>query len=107
VKAPRNPMATAPTLDHAKEITHRLVSALSRVSGVESIHYLETENAFSVWVGVNDDDPVARSAVYDFEDVISQVFQNILFDFHVVALPAGRKMEELMSDTQPVFQRTA
>lgn len=100
-------MATAQTLNPAQEIARKLVSALAGVPGVESIHYLETETAFSVWVGISDDNQTARQAVYDFEDMISQVFQEIMFDFHVVALPTGRRIEEFISDTQPVFQRTA
>ena len=100
-------MATAQALNSPQEITQRLVSALASVPGVQSIHYLETEMVFSVWVGISDDSPVARQAVYDFEDMISQVYQEILFDFHVVPLRAGKRIEEFVSDTQAVFQRTA
>lgn len=100
-------MATAPTLNISAEIIRRVVSSLAGLTGIESIHYLETDTAFSIWVGIRDDNPATRQAVYEFEDTISQTFHNIVFDFHVVALPTGRRMEELMSDTQAIFQRTA
>jgi hypothetical protein len=83
----------------------QLKTGLSALSAVISVHTLTTENAFSVWVGINKDDAQVREAIYQFEDEIADRYADVLFDFHVIPVPAGRKVEDYISAANPIFQR--
>jgi hypothetical protein len=97
-------MATATACpDYA--IAAELKAGLSAVSAVISVHTLTTENAFSVWVGIEKDNAQVRESIYRFEDEIADRYADVLFDFHVVPVPAGRKLEDYVSDAHPIFQR--
>ena len=101
----RKPMATALANPH-DPITRELARGLSGLSAVDSVHFLTTENALSVWVCLEDGyDETARTNVYRFEDQMSERFPKVLFDFHIVAVPAGRKIDEFLSLASPIFQR--
>lgn len=101
----RKPMATA-LANPLDRITHELARGLSALSAVDSVHFLATESAFSVWVRLQDGyDETARTNVYRFEDQMSERFPNVLFDFHIIAVPAGRRIEEFLSTASPIFQR--
>jgi hypothetical protein len=99
-------MATA-TVCSESVIVEEVKSTLSRIPGVLSIHTLLTEQqVFSVWVGIADDLPQARHSVYQFEDEIAARHGDVLFDFHVVPLAHGRKMQDFVSSAHVVFQRS-
>ena len=99
-------MATAPA-NPDYLITRELKVGLSTMDGVASVHFLWTDAALSVWVGISEDDDATRTNIYRFEDDISQRFSHVPFDFHVVPVPAGRRMEDFISAAQPIFQRPA
>lgn len=86
-----------------REIGTRLVN----IPAVESAHLLPTENALSVWVGINEDDFAIRKTVYRVEDELSELFPMIPFDFHVVPLSADVQMENYVSEAAPIFRRVA
>lgn len=98
-------MATAPAYPDYL-ITHELKAGLSAMDAVASVHFLWSDAALSVWVGISEDD-TTRNKIYLFEDDISQRFSQVLFDFHVVPVPAGQRMEDFISAAQPIFQRPA
>jgi hypothetical protein len=101
----KKPMATALASPHDL-IARELARGLSGLPAVESVHFLAAENALQVWVSLQDGaDEAARTDVYRFEDQISERFPAILFDFHIVAVPAGRKIEDFLSSASPIFQR--
>jgi hypothetical protein len=101
----RKPMATA-FVTPDNPIARELARGLAGISAVESVHFLAGENALSVWVCLQDGyDETARTNVYRFEDQISERFPKVLFDFHIVAVPAGRKIEDFVSSASPIFQR--
>jgi|SRR5712691_10966942 len=95
---------TAPTYPDY-EIAAGLKTGLSALSPVISVHTLSTENALSVWVGIKKDDAEVREAIYRFEDEIADRYKDVLFDFHVIPVPAGRKVEDYISNADPIFQR--
>jgi hypothetical protein len=88
-------------------IAQELKAGLSTMDAVASVYFLSTDAALSVWVGISKDDDTTRTNIYRFEDDISQRFSHVLFDFHVVPVPAGRRMEDYISSAQPIFQRPA
>lgn len=90
-----------------QEIRRQLQGGLEHIAQVKSVHFLQCEDALSVWVGLSEDDRTVRKAVYAFEDQISASFPGFLFDFHVVPIPPGQRMEDFISDTQLIFQRSA
>ena len=101
----RKPMATALACPRDL-IARELARGLSGLPAVDSVHFLAAENALTVWVGLqNSCDEAARTDVYRFEDQISERFPAALFDFHIIAVPAGRKIEEFLSLASPIFQR--
>jgi hypothetical protein len=97
-------MATAPLA--TEYVIARELKALSEVPAVGSIHVLPTQNAFAVWIGISSDNREVRNAIYHFEDDISERYTHVLFDFHVIPVPPGRKMEDFITDAQPLFQRS-
>jgi hypothetical protein len=102
----RKPMAAAFACSPLDPITHALKRGLSALSAVDSVHFLATENALTVWVSLQDGyDEAARTDVYRFEDQISGRFPELLFDFHIIAVPADRKIEDFLSNASPIFQR--
>lgn len=83
------------------------LDTLSSVFGVQSVQLRRTENVLHVWIGVQEDDEHSRDRVYEFEDSFLKHFQNLPVEFHVVTMPAGRKMQDFISDAETVFQRVA
>jgi hypothetical protein len=102
----RKPMASA-TVSIDREIIRELVDRLEEISSVESAYFLDTPDAFSVWVGLSPDDARVRSLVYEIEDALTEQHDHIVFDFHVVALPAGRSLRDFMTSAHPVYHRAA
>jgi hypothetical protein len=103
----RNPMAASLVCPHDL-IARELAKGLSGLPSVNSVHFLATDSGLSVWVRLEDgDDESARTMVYRFEDQISERFPKVLFDFHIVAVPDGRNIEEFLSTASPIFQRDA
>lgn len=100
----KNLMAAAPVFPDYL-IAQEIRTGLSTMGAVASVHFLSTNTALSVWVGIIDDDDTARTDIYRFEDYISQRFPQVLFDFHIIPVPAGRRMEDYVSTAQPIFQR--
>ena len=99
-------MATAPACPDYL-IAEQLKAGLSTMDAVASVYFLSTDTALSVWVGISEDDDTTRTNIYSFEDEISKRFSQVLFDFHVVPVPAGRRMEDYVSAAHPIFQRPA
>jgi hypothetical protein len=87
----------------AREATARL----SADPAVESVHFLPTDTVLSVWVAIAEDNMAVRRSVYGVEDQMSKLFPDILFDFHAVPVPAGKRMEDFVSAAQAVFRRSA
>lgn len=100
-------MATVRVPCTEQEIRRQLRGGLEPMAQVKSVHFLQCEDALSVWVGLSEDDRAARKAVYAFEDQLSANYPGFLFDFHVVPIPAGQRMEDFISGTQLIFQRSA
>jgi hypothetical protein len=101
----RKPMATALACPHDL-IASELARGLSQLSAVGSVHFLPTETALSVWVGVGDGhDELIRKEIYHFEDHVSEKFPSVIFDFHIVTVPTGRKVEDFLSAVNPIFER--
>lgn len=87
-------------------IAGEIAEGLSALSVVVSVHLLQTERALAVWVGLPEAASEAeRYRVYEFEDDISGRYPSVLFDFHIVSIPEGRKAEEFLSIAAPIFQR--
>ena len=102
----KKPMAAALAFPPLETITDALARGLKALPAVESAHFLATDDALTVWVRLQDGyNEAARAEVYRFEDQISALFPKLLFDFHIVAVPSGRKIEEFLSNANPIFQR--
>lgn len=97
----------APSLD--MELAPLLREQLSAIAEVESVRFAPGEKAFFVWVGLREDEPAARRAVYAVEDAMSERFPNVSFDFHIIPLPPGRGLLDFVSASgaQDVFHRIA
>ncbi len=100
----KKPMATATTCPEYV-IQSELKTGLSELPAVRSVHTLYANNVFSVWVDITQDELDVRNAVYRFEDKIANRYTQVLFDFHVVPVPLGRKIEEFISGAHPIFKR--
>ena len=100
-------MGTAKTCIDQEYSAEQMKAPLAALPAVDSVHLLPTETSLSVWVGIRDDDSATYRAIYSIEDQISEMFPTITFDFHVVPLQQGRKMEEYVTAACPVFQRHA
>lgn len=91
-----------------QEIAMYLESRLKQVDGVTSFHFLFRDGLFSTWVGATGyEDKSVRHAVYSIEDQIEKQFPGVCFDFHLIAVPAGRRIEDFISGADLVFKRTA
>ena len=102
----KKPMAAALVFPPLGSITDTLARGLEALPAVDSAHFLAADDALTVWVRLRDGyDEAARTDVYRFEDQISGQFPKLLFDFHIVAVPAGRKIEDFLSNASPIFQR--
>ena len=89
-------------------ISREVARGLAGLPRVDSVHYIAGEKSFGVWIRLFDAaDEGDRANVYRFEDQISQRFPSIVFDFHIVAVPVGRTIEEIFSTAIPIFQRTS
>lgn len=95
------PMCTAPLISDY-QVVRELKSGLAKLSAIESVRFLATETALAVWVGLTEDGEDHRNAVYRFEDKISDLFPEVLFDFHVISLPSGRTLEEFVSSAERI-----
>jgi len=93
------------TVSPQEMIAGDLEAGLSAMPAVLSVHTLKTERALSVWVGIKPEDTRVRELVYRFEDEIAGRYADVLFDFHVIPVPAGRKVEDYISNIHPIFQR--
>lgn len=102
----RKPMATVPTSPLVDEISSALV-ALRRDRHIQAVCSQWLDDTYVVWVGIREDNSTARRAVYHLEDEMSEKFPQVLFDFHVIALPDGKKTQDYVSNAQLVFQRSA
>ncbi len=101
----KKPMATA-TNSPAFAIDHDLKVGLAELPAVRSVYSLYSDNVFSVWVDISQDEQEVRAAVYRFEDAIADRYTQVLFDFHVIPVPQGRKIEEFVSGAHPIFNRS-
>lgn len=101
------PMSSTGTAIDLECIVAEIKDRLAECPTVLSVDFLPTETALSVWVGTSDDESATYRAIYRVEDHVSALFRNFVFDFHVVPLPEGRKMEDFVSAAQPIFRRAA
>lgn len=99
-------MPTVPTFSPVLEVSAELVS-LRQNGSVEAVYFKWLDDTYVVWIGICNDDSSARRAAYQLEDSVSEKFPSVLFDFHVVALPEGKKIQDYVSNAQVVFQRGA
>jgi hypothetical protein len=102
----KKPMATA-LADPAEAIYYALQRGCSDVEGVLSIQTRWLCNVLNVWIGVREDDDIARGFIYDLEDKLLDKFRNISVDFHVVTIPEGRRLEDYISEASTIFSRIA
>jgi hypothetical protein len=99
-------MSAALSFPPLDSVTHALARGLKALPAVDSVHYLPNDNLLTVWVCLQDGyDEASRADVYRFEDQISEQFPMLRFDFHIVAVPAGQKIENYLSNASPIFQR--
>lgn len=99
-------MATVSASLIANEIASDL-AALRDEQCVQAVYTQWLDDSYVVWVGILNDNPAARKAAYRLEDQVSEKFPRVLFDFHVIALPQGKKTQDYLSNAQIVFQRSA
>jgi hypothetical protein len=90
-----------------EQVSKELKRGLAGVQAVRSVHTVQTDLAIAVWIDIAQDDRSIRNAIYDFEDQVSQRFPGLRFDFHVIPVPDGKKMEDFISAAQVVFRRVA
>jgi hypothetical protein len=102
----RKPMATVSASPLVDQISGEL-SALRNDKYIQAVCSQWLDDIYVVWVGLLEDNSMAREAVYRLEDEISEKFPQVLFDFHVIALPRGKKIQDYISNAQLVFQRIA
>jgi len=93
--------------DPAEAVYYALQHGLSGIAGVLSVQARWLDEVLNVWIGVREDDDIARGCVYDVEDKLLDRFRNISVDFHVVTIPEGRRLEEYISEASTIFNRTA
>jgi hypothetical protein len=100
------PMSAALVFPPLDSITHALERGLKAMSAVDSVHFLPNDKLLTVWICLQDGyDEASRADVYRFEDQISEQFPTLCFDFHIVAVPAGQKIEDYLSNASPIFRR--
>ena len=97
-------MATA-VVNPLNVIANELARGLSSLQFVESVHVLQTERALSVWVGLPEGlSEIDRNKVYSFEDDLSERYGSaVLFDFHIISIPRGRKIQEYISIADQIY----
>jgi hypothetical protein len=101
----RKPMATV--LANPDLAVFNELQSLRAVGGVMSVQARWVDQDLNIWVGVRDDDDESRANVYRFENILFDKFPALSFDFHVVSLVAGRKLDDFVSEAKIVFQRSA
>jgi hypothetical protein len=97
------------TLD-ASPILYELTTELEALRSdphIQAVCAEWVDETYTVWVGIEDDNQVARRVAYFVEDQMSEKFPGTAFDFHVIALPKGKKTQDYASNAQVVFQRAA
>ena len=102
----RKPMATV----HASPMVHEITAELDTLrqdSHIQAVYSEWLDDTYVVWIGIQEDDEKARTTAYHLEDRMSERFSDVLFDFHVIALPEGKKTQDYVSNAQVVFQRSA
>ena len=102
----RKPMATLDASPILYELTAEL-EALHSDPHIQAVCSQWVDETYIVWVGIEDDNPLARQSVYFVEDRMSEKYPAIMFDFHVIALPKGKKTQDYVANAQVIFQRTA
>jgi hypothetical protein len=102
----RKPMATVSASPLVDQISVKL-STLGNNEYIQAICSQWLDDIYVVWVGITEDNLEARRAVYRLEDEMSEKFPQVLFDFHVIALPTGKKTQDYILNAQLVFQRSA
>ena len=99
-------MATVPASPIVNEISSELAT-LQHDKYVQAVYSEWLDDIYVVWVGICEDNSLARKVVYHLEDQMSEKFPQVLFDFHVIALPQGKKTQDYISNAQVIFQRSA
>lgn len=99
-------MATAAASPLVGEIYSELAT-LRQEEHIQAVYSQWLDDVYVVWVGIRDDSPAARKAAYRLEDEVSENFPQVLFDFHVIALPDGKSTHDYVSNAQIIFQRSA
>lgn len=102
----RKPMATVTASPLVNEISSELAT-LQQDEHIQAVYSQWLDDIYVVWVGIRDDSPTARKAAYRLEDEVSENFPQVLFDFHVIALPEGKSTQDYISNAQIIFQRSA
>lgn len=90
-----------------QEVVRELKARLGQIEGVVSLHFLRDDSDFAVFVGVSKYERAVRSAIYRVEDEVAEQFRDLRFDFHILAIPESRKVEEFISNAQLVFKHSA
>ena|SRR5579871_4502270 len=96
-------MASSTGLDIELELRQQL----SGIPAVESVRFAHNNGSVYVWVGMRGEDSPARHAVYAVEDKLSERYRDLLFDFHLVPLPEGRRLADFASSATQIFDRAA
>jgi hypothetical protein len=75
---------------------------------VLSVHTEWIDNGFHIWIAVREDDDQSRERVYDSEDSLLNDFgRDVCIEFHVLTIPVGKRVEDIISAPDVVFRRTA
>ena len=99
-------MATVTASPVINEISLAL-AGLQQNEHIQAVYTQWLDDIYVVWVGIQDDNPTARKLIYRLEDEMSETFPRIMFDFHEIALPQGKKTQDYISNAQAIFQRSA
>ncbi|PYX99114.1 MAG: hypothetical protein DMG62_18595 [Acidobacteria bacterium] len=94
----------APSLDAVKG---QLKAELAQIPAVETVCLAHGEAGLYVWVGIRRDEDTVWQAIADVEERVAAAHSDASFDFHVVPLSPGRRLEDYVSVGQQIFHRAA
>ena len=90
-----------------EEIDHVLNSTVASLSAIESVNVAHVDWETYVWVAISEDNSDVRSAVYAIEDALADRFPGLYIEFRVFQIPAGRSIEDFVSESRCVYKRHA
>ncbi len=86
-------------------VEQSIANMLAQIAAVESVHVSQDGDVYRVFTVTADEDEDAFQRIYDEERVSIRRFQDLHFDFNVVAR-RGRPLDERLTFTAPTWQRS-